>query len=75
MEKDFTGCVIIKGNMMKPFTTKTQTHLFKCTLSFQNKLMIGGPTHGRSRRGVRDKPMSCKPGVAGSIPGFSQSVG
>ena len=22
----------------------------------------------------RDKPMSCKPGVAGSIPGFSQSV-
>ena len=22
-----------------------------------------------------DKPMSCKPGVAGSIPGFSQSVG
>ena len=29
----------------------------------------------RSRRGVGDKPMSCKPGVAGSIPGFSQSVG
>ena len=28
-----------------------------------------------SRRGVGDKPMSCKPGVAGSIPGFSQSVG
>ena len=26
-------------------------------------------------RGVGDKPMSCKPGVAGSIPGFSQSVG
>ena len=22
-------------------------------------------------RGVGDKPMSCKPGVAGSIPGFS----
>ena len=29
----------------------------------------------RSRGGVGDKPMSCKPGVAGSIPGFSQSVG
>ena len=28
-----------------------------------------------SHRGVGDKPMSCKPGVAGSIPGFSQSVG
>ena len=27
------------------------------------------------RRGVGDKPMSCKPGVAGSIPDFSQSVG
>ena len=27
------------------------------------------------RRGVGDKPMYCKPGVAGSIPGFSQSVG
>ena len=26
-------------------------------------------------RGVGDKPMSCKPGVAGSIAGFSQSVG
>ena len=25
----------------------------------------------RSRRGVRDKPMPCKPGVAGSIPGFT----
>ena len=25
----------------------------------------------RSRRGVGDKPVSCKPGVAGSIPGFS----
>ena len=24
-----------------------------------------------SRRGSGDKPMSCKPGVAGSIPGFS----
>ena len=23
-----------------------------------------------SRRGVGDKPMSCKPGVAGSIPDF-----
>ena len=23
------------------------------------------------RRGVGDKPMPCKPGVAGSIPGFS----
>ena len=30
---------------------------------------------GSSRRGVADKPMSCKPGVDGSIPGFSQSVG
>ena len=29
----------------------------------------------RSRQGVGDKPMSCKPGVARSIPGFSQSVG
>ena len=28
-----------------------------------------------SRRGVGDKPMSCKPGVEASIPGFSQSVG
>ena len=28
-----------------------------------------------SRRGVGDKSMSCKPGVAGSILGFSQSVG
>ena len=27
------------------------------------------------RRGVGDKPMSSKPGVVGSIPGFSQSVG
>ena len=27
------------------------------------------------RRGVGDKPMSCKPGVAGLIPGFTQSVG
>ena len=27
-----------------------------------------------SWRGVGDKPMSCKPGVAGSIPSFSQSV-
>ena len=25
----------------------------------------------QSCRGVGDKPMSCKPGVAGSIPGFS----
>ena len=25
--------------------------------------------------GVGDRPMSCKPRVAGSIPGFSQSVG
>ena len=25
----------------------------------------------KSRHGVGDKPMSCKPGVAGSIPGFS----
>ena len=31
---------------------------------------------GLSRRcGVGDKPMSCKPGVACKIPGFSQSVG
>ena len=29
----------------------------------------------QNRRGVGDKPMSCKPGVAGSIPGFFQSVG
>ena len=28
-----------------------------------------------SRRSVGDKPMFCKPGVAGSIPGFSKSVG
>ena len=28
----------------------------------------------RSRRCVGDKPMSCKPGVAGLIPDFSQSV-
>ena len=36
-------------------------------------------THGKATksflgirsRGVGDKPMSCKPGVAGSIPGFS----
>ena len=25
----------------------------------------------RRGRGIGDKPMSCKPGVAGSIPGFS----
>ena len=31
--------------------------------------------YSNSRRGVGDKPMSCKPGVAGSIPVFSQSVG
>ena len=33
-----------------------------------------GSTQEMSRvkpRGVGDKPMSCKPGVAGSIPGFS----
>ena len=29
----------------------------------------------RGRRGVGDKPMSCKQGVAGSIPSFSLSVG
>ena len=39
-----------------------------------------GPAAGdclnlRGRRGVGDKPMSCKQGVAGSIPGFSLSVG
>ena len=28
-----------------------------------------------SRLGVGDKPKPCKQGVAGSIPGFSQSVG
>ena len=30
---------------------------------------------GKPQKGVGDKPMSCKPGVAGSIPSFSQSVG
>ena len=39
---------------------------YKCFISKTTK---------RSRLDVRDKPMSCKPGVAGSIPGFSQSVG
>ena len=35
----------------------------------------GHKQNRRYRRGAGDKHMSCKPGVAGSIPGFSQSVG
>ena len=36
MEKGSTDYVIFKGNMMKPFITKTQTPFFKCTLSVRN---------------------------------------
>ena len=42
---------------------------------FTSKTLVYLNFELRSRRGVGDKPMSCKPGVAGSIPGFSQSVG
>ena len=34
------------------------------------QICIGKVEIERSRRGVEDKPMSCKSGVAGLIPGF-----
>ena len=59
-----------------PFLNEIQTYdiLSKHLIEYDS---YGGyaVSHFRSRRGVGDKPMSCKPGVAGSISGFSQSVG
>ena len=36
--------------------------------------VVSHPLVAMSRRGVGDKPMPCKPGIAGSIPGFSKKT-
>ena len=46
------------------------TRFYGCSMFIRKSIC---PVH--MAKFVGDKPMSCKPGVAGSIPGFSQSVG
>ena len=64
---DLQRCLLFA---MKYFKTSYESLLGLRFCAFYGVLIIK-----RRRRGVGDKPMSCKPGVAGSIPGFSQSVG
>ena len=52
-----------------------QLYFYQGKMPFKMHKIIFFPENLKSHCGVGDKPMSCKPGVAGSIPGFSQSVG